>query len=113
MFVVVSYDISSRRAGEKVRKACNRYLRHIQKSVYEGEITEKKLRSLVLFSSCSFARFVSQGGRLSPLPLPLPLPSLAKVFQVSAAALASLLFFANSHCSRLLAMELSFPLVDT
>ncbi len=46
MFVVVSYDISSRKAGDRVRKICEKYLRRIQKSVYEGEITERKLRNL-------------------------------------------------------------------
>lgn len=46
MFVVVSYDISSRQAGNRVRKTCESYLRLIQKSVFEGEITEKKLGRL-------------------------------------------------------------------
>lgn len=46
MFVVVSYDISSRQGGNRVRKTCESYLRRIQKSVFEGEITEKKLGRL-------------------------------------------------------------------
>lgn len=46
MFVIISYDISSRKVGDKVRKLCEKYLRRIQKSVYEGDITEKKLRYL-------------------------------------------------------------------
>lgn len=46
MLVVVSYDISSRQVGNRVRKTCESYLRRIQKSVFEGEITEKKLGRL-------------------------------------------------------------------
>ena len=46
MFVVVSYDISSRGAGDRGRRICEKYLRRIQKSVYEGNISENKLRRL-------------------------------------------------------------------
>lgn len=45
MFVILSYDIETRRVS-KVMKICRKYLNHVQKSVFEGEITEKKLESL-------------------------------------------------------------------
>lgn len=45
MYIVLSYDISSKKAS-KVKKICDKYLFHIQKSVYEGEITEKNLSKL-------------------------------------------------------------------
>lgn len=45
MFVILSYDINQKRVG-KVLKICRKYLVHIHKSVFEGTITEKKLRSL-------------------------------------------------------------------
>ena len=43
MFIVVSYDISSERSRSRARIICGKYLQHIQKSVFEGEISEKKL----------------------------------------------------------------------
>lgn len=48
MFVILSYDISSKK-GKKVKQECDKYLKHIQKSLYEGEITEKKLGRLKSF----------------------------------------------------------------
>lgn len=45
MFVILAYDISSKR-GSKVMKICKKYLHHVQKSVFEGVITEAKLRDL-------------------------------------------------------------------
>jgi len=45
MFVILSYDINQKRVG-KVLKICRKYLVHIHKSVFEGSITEKKLRAL-------------------------------------------------------------------
>lgn len=45
MFVIVTYDVSSTRVS-KVMKACRKYLTHIQKSVFEGMITEGKLEQL-------------------------------------------------------------------
>ena len=45
MYIVVSYDISSDCAS-KVRRHCAQYLTPVQISVFEGEIAEKKLRSL-------------------------------------------------------------------
>lgn len=45
MFVIVTYDISSKRNG-KVMKICRKYLFHKQKSVFEGMITQAKLNKL-------------------------------------------------------------------
>lgn len=45
MYVILTYDISSKRAG-KVLKLCRMYLNHVQKSVFEGEITEGRLNRL-------------------------------------------------------------------
>ena len=45
MFVIVTYDISSKRVG-KVMKICRKYLTHVQKSVFEGLITPGKLSQL-------------------------------------------------------------------
>jgi CRISPR-associated protein Cas2 len=45
MFVVLSYDINQKRVN-KVLKVCRKYLVHVQKSVFEGTITEAKLNFL-------------------------------------------------------------------
>ena len=45
MFVILSYDISSKK-GKKVLRECRRMLLHVQKSLFEGEITEKRLNRL-------------------------------------------------------------------
>ena len=45
MFVIVTYDVSSKRVV-KVMKTCRKYLTHVQKSVFEGMITEGKLNQL-------------------------------------------------------------------
>ncbi len=45
MFIVLAYDINQKRVG-KVLKICRKYLSHVQKSVFEGVITEAKLRHL-------------------------------------------------------------------
>ncbi len=45
MYVVLVYDIGEKRVG-KMLKLCRRYLHWIQNSVFEGEITEVKLREL-------------------------------------------------------------------
>lgn len=45
MFVILTYDVNSKRDA-KVMKACRRYLTHEQKSVFEGVITEAKLKRL-------------------------------------------------------------------
>ena len=45
MFVILVYDINITR-NKKVLKICRRYLNHVQKSVFEGVITEAKLNRL-------------------------------------------------------------------
>lgn len=45
MYIALAYDISSDN-GERVRKLCEKYLIHVQKSVFEGRITERKLETL-------------------------------------------------------------------
>lgn len=45
MFVIVTYDVASKRVS-KVMKTCRKYLKHVQKSVFEGMITEGKLKRL-------------------------------------------------------------------
>lgn len=45
MFVIVTYDVNEKR-NNKVLKICRKYLVHVQKSVFEGNITEAKLRKL-------------------------------------------------------------------
>lgn len=45
MFVILVYDINVKR-NNKVLKICRRYLNHVQKSVFEGVITEAKLNRL-------------------------------------------------------------------
>lgn len=46
MYVILVYDVDQKRVG-KMLKLCRRYLRWIQNSVLEGEITQAKLRELV------------------------------------------------------------------
>jgi CRISPR-associated protein Cas2 len=43
MFVIISYDVGEKRVG-KVHKTLKRYLQWTQNSVFEGEITEGKLK---------------------------------------------------------------------
>lgn len=45
MFVIITYDVSTKRVA-KVMKTCRKYLTHVQKSVFEGMITEGKLKAL-------------------------------------------------------------------
>ena len=45
MFVILTYDVASKRVS-KVMKTCRKYLTHVQKSVFEGMITEGKLDQL-------------------------------------------------------------------
>ncbi len=45
MFVVLSYDIGAKRV-QKALKICRKYLRHMHRSVFEGNISEGKLNSL-------------------------------------------------------------------
>ena len=45
MYIILVYDIGERRVA-KMLKLCRRYLNWIQNSVFEGEITEVKLKEL-------------------------------------------------------------------
>lgn len=47
MYVILVYDIGEKRVG-KMLKLCRQYLNWIQNSVFEGEITEVKLKELQL-----------------------------------------------------------------
>ncbi|MEX2511323.1 MAG: CRISPR-associated endonuclease Cas2 [Cyclobacteriaceae bacterium] len=46
MYVILVYDIGEKRVG-KMLKLCRQYLNWIQNSVFEGEITEVKLKELI------------------------------------------------------------------
>ena len=45
MFVILVYDVKTKR-NNKILKTCRKYLRHVQKSVFEGNLTEAKLKRL-------------------------------------------------------------------
>lgn len=45
MYIILVYDIGEKRVT-KMLKLCRRYLNWIQNSVFEGEITEVKLKEL-------------------------------------------------------------------
>ena len=45
MFFILTYDVGARR-NSKVLKICRKNLTHVQKSVFEGNVNEKQLRSL-------------------------------------------------------------------
>lgn len=47
MYVILVYDINEKRVA-KMLKLCRRYLNWIQNSVFEGEITEVKLKELII-----------------------------------------------------------------
>ena len=46
MYVILVYDVEENRVG-KMLKLCRKYLNWIQNSVFEGEITEVKLKELL------------------------------------------------------------------
>jgi CRISPR-associated protein Cas2 len=46
MYCILVYDVGEKRVA-KMLKLCRRYLNWIQNSVFEGEITELKLKELV------------------------------------------------------------------
>lgn len=46
MYVLLAYDIGEKRVG-KALKACRRYLTWRQRSLFEGRITESKLKELM------------------------------------------------------------------
>lgn len=45
MYIILVYDVNEKRVG-KMLKLCRRYLNWIQNSVFEGEITQVKLKEL-------------------------------------------------------------------
>lgn len=45
MFVILVYDVNAKRTN-KVMKVCRKYLIRVQRSVFEGKITEAKLEKL-------------------------------------------------------------------
>jgi len=47
MYVILVYDCGEKRVG-KMLKLCRKYLSWIQNSVFEGEISEVKLKELTL-----------------------------------------------------------------
>jgi len=47
MYVILVYDVDQKRVG-KMLKLCRQYLNWIQNSVFEGEITEVKLKELLI-----------------------------------------------------------------
>lgn len=46
MYVILVYDLGEKRVG-KMLKLCRQYLNWIQNSVFEGEISEVKLKELI------------------------------------------------------------------
>ena len=50
MFVILIYDISKDEEGQKrwtnIYKTCKKYLKHVQNSVFEGELTKTQLYQL-------------------------------------------------------------------
>ncbi len=49
MYVILVYDVGEKRVG-KMLKLCRRYLNWIQNSVFEGEISEVKLKELTILA---------------------------------------------------------------
>jgi len=47
MYVILVYDCGEKRVG-KMLKLCRKYLNWIQNSVFEGEISEVKMKELTL-----------------------------------------------------------------
>ncbi|PZX51588.1 CRISPR-associated protein Cas2 [Algoriphagus ratkowskyi] len=47
MYVILVYDMGEKRVG-KMLKLCRQYLNWIQNSVFEGEITDVKLKELLI-----------------------------------------------------------------
>jgi len=47
MYVILVYDVNEKRVA-KMLKLCRRYLNWIQNSVFEGDITEVKLKELII-----------------------------------------------------------------
>jgi len=49
MYIILVYDVGEKRVG-KMLKLCRKYVNWIQNSVFEGEITEVKLKELIIKS---------------------------------------------------------------
>ncbi|MDH6534996.1 CRISPR-associated endonuclease Cas2 [Parabacteroides sp. 52] len=49
MYVILVYDVGEKRVGKMLR-LCRRYLNWIQNSVFEGELTEVRLKELILLA---------------------------------------------------------------
>ncbi|WP_036879523.1 CRISPR-associated endonuclease Cas2 [Xylanibacter oryzae] len=49
MYVILVYDFGEKRVG-KMLKLCRKYLNWIQNSVFEGEISEVRLKELTIAS---------------------------------------------------------------
>ena len=47
MYIILVYDIEEKRVG-KMLKLCRRYLNWIQNSVFEGELSDVKLKELLI-----------------------------------------------------------------
>lgn len=45
MYIILTYDVSAKR-DSKLMKICRRYLTHVQKSVFEGTLTQAELNRL-------------------------------------------------------------------
>ena len=45
MFVILVYDVQAKRVG-RIRKIAKKYLSPVQKSVFEGYLTESRIRAL-------------------------------------------------------------------
>lgn len=45
MFIILVYDVNVRHVA-KMRKLCKKYLHPVQRSVFEGEVTGRKLNQL-------------------------------------------------------------------
>ena len=52
MYIILVYDIALGQNGAKVLrhvfKICKKYLSHVQKSVFEGELTKSQLKKLTI-----------------------------------------------------------------
>ncbi|MCW1735994.1 CRISPR-associated endonuclease Cas2 [Anaerorudis cellulosivorans] len=49
MYVILVYDVGEKRVG-KMLKLCRKYLNWIQNSVFEGDISEVKLKELTILA---------------------------------------------------------------
>lgn len=47
MYIILVYDIGEKRVG-KMLKLCRQYLNWIQNSVFEGELSEVKIKELII-----------------------------------------------------------------